>query len=137
MRGSPHVHALVWMKDNENQDAPSFWHNEDQTDDLNEEAKKDEKLTEIEAFADSLISTSLDAVCCEEHKNLSKYQEFCNECTILRDKILKYMTHSHTFTCHKRKKVITVSENEGHGRLDGKKKGVKLSNIPVCRFNFP
>ena len=47
------------------------------------------------------------------------------------------MTHNHTFTCHKRKKTITVYENEGYGRLNGMKRGIKLSNIPVCRFNFP
>ena len=34
-------------------------------------------------------------------------------------------------------KTITIKENEGHGRLDGKVKGLELTNISVCRFRFP
>ena len=94
-------------------------------------------MKETELFANSLVSTSIDDICCNQHKSLFKFQETCDECNQLKEKILKYMTHSHTFTCHKKKKVITVSENEGHGRLDGQERGIKLSNIPVCRFNFP
>ena len=32
---------------------------------------------------------------------------------------------------------MTINENEGHGRLDGKINGPPLINIPVCRFRFP
>ena len=37
----------------------------------------------------------------------------------------------------KKKKTLTVRENEGHGRLDGKIEGPKISNYVGCRFNFP
>ena len=32
---------------------------------------------------------------------------------------------------------MSVEENEGHGRLDGSKKGFTLRNIALCRFHFP
>ena len=31
MRGSPHVHAVIWMKDSDNNDAPNFWFTENKT----------------------------------------------------------------------------------------------------------
>ena len=48
-----------------------------------------------------------------------------------------FQTHNHTFTCQKKNKVITIQEDEGHGRYDGKKKEKKISNYVHCRFNFP
>ena len=45
--------------------------------------------------------------------------------------------HRHTFSCAKKGKTLTVDEREGHGRLDGLKKGKRLKNITLCRFNFP
>ena len=45
--------------------------------------------------------------------------------------------HNHTFSCDKKKKYVTIKENEGHGRNDGKIKGCEIRNIPVCRFHFP
>ena len=55
----------------------------------------------------------------------------------MKDKVNKYQNHRHTFTCAKKRKVITIKENEGHGRLDGFIKEKELLNIPVCRFKFP
>ena len=52
----------------------------------------------------------------------------------LKDKVDKYQCHKHTFTCEKKKKTITINENEGHGRLDGSIKGPELKNISLCRF---
>ena len=34
-------------------------------------------------------------------------------------------------------KTLTIKEGEGHGRLDGKVKGLLLSNLSICRFRFP
>ena len=36
-----------------------------------------------------------------------------------------------------RVKFITVRKNEGHGLLDGKIEGPKISDYVECRFNFP
>ena len=40
-RGSPHVHSLLWMKDEENEEAPSFWNNQN-------ENKKEETETDVD-----------------------------------------------------------------------------------------
>ena len=44
--------------------------------------------------------------------------------------------HSHTFTCYKKKRMVTIGEKSGHGRLDGVKDGPILK-VRVCRFMFP
>ena len=49
----------------------------------------------------------------------------------------KYQTHLCKFTCHKKKKTITIKSTEGHGKNDGKCLGKELCHIPVCRTNFP
>ena len=61
----------------------------------------------------------------------------CEECQLLKEKVDKYQSHKHTFTCAKKMKTISIKETEGHGRLDGQVKGPALINIPVCRFRFP
>ena len=83
-----------------------------------------------------LITTSGEEIFCKEHSK-SKDNIDCNHCQKLRESANKYQNHSHTFTCRKKKKTITIQENEGHGRLDGYIKGPELKNIPVCRFKFP
>ena len=55
----------------------------------------------------------------------------------LKDKVEKYQCHKHTFTCAKKKKTMTINENEGQGRLDGQINGPELKNISICRFKFP
>ena len=70
----------------------------------------------------------------------SKHDSFlleCVECVVLQEKVKKYQKHHHTHTCAKKRKHITIKENEGHGRFDGLKKDMKLANISVCRFKFP
>ena len=98
--------------------------------DSNEKSNQ-EKIRNIEQFADLLISTSPDDIKCKKHINSEKSSE-CNECKDLVEKVNKYQSHNHTFTCAKKKKTITIKETEGHGRLDGFVKGVELKNIPVC-----
>ena len=44
--------------------------------------------------------------------------------------------HSHTFTCYKKKGMVTIGEHNGHGRLDGVKIGPILK-VRTCRFMFP
>ena len=83
-----------------------------------------------------MISTSAAEIQCDKHKtNDGEIQ--CDQCQSLREKVIKYQTHGHTFTCAKKRKTITIKENEGHGRLDGSVKGPALTNISVCRFRFP
>ena len=99
-----------------------------------------ERMKNVEDFADFLISTSSDDITCEKHKASTSSQDqklICTECQLLKQKVEKYQSHSHTFTCAKKKRTLTIKENEGHGRLDGQVKGPALSSISVCRFKFP
>ena len=131
-RGSPHLHSLLWLKDDENLDAPSFW-NHSESNKSNDESSKIRKK-QIEEFADSLLLTSFEKMSCANHE---VSQSDCFECMDLQEKVQKYQCHKHTTTCAKKKKCITIKEIEGHGRFDGFNIGPKLSNIFVCRFHFP
>ena len=153
-RGAPHVHSLLWMKNKNNDDAPNFWiepndvslnsTNKSKTNENGEntdqekriKAIEEKRIKEIEAFADFLISTSAAEIQCDKHKT-NDGEIRCDQCQSLREKVIKYQTHGHTFTCAKKRKTITIKENEGHGRLDGSVKGPALTNISVCRFRFP
>ena len=81
--------------------------------------EREDGIRKLEEFADLLISVSIDDS---------------------EEKVLKYQTHHHTFTCHKKHKGsgwVVVQEDEGFGKNDGgKKKGLKLKT-PKCRFKFP
>ena len=135
-RGAPHVHSLLWLQNEENEDAPNFWSDEREGGDTSNEIKK----KKVEEFANSLISTSSDDMNCEKHEiNMKDFDSIknCQECIQLKEKVEKYQRHNHTFTCEKKKKSITIKENEGHGRLDGIRNGPALTNISVCRFKFP
>merc|ERR1712208_57538 len=61
----------------------------------------------------------------------------CQMCQTIKERVEKYNRHLCTFTCHKKKKTMSIKPDEGHGRLDGKKTGPLLSRIPKCRFNVP
>ena len=113
-------------------------------------------------FHDQVVSTTFDDVPeCDEHSfhihgifddtenqktccdkcslpmDTQNNHECCSQC-LLKTLAKKYETHKCGFTCHKKKKVVTILANEGHGALDGEKTdGEVLSKIPVCRFSFP
>ena len=139
-RGAPHVHSLLWMKNKHGKDAPSFWADPNEMSEENDSNESyvqlQQRKNEIEDFADFLISTSPDEISCKEHERGQEKND-CEACISLWEKVKKYQNHSHTFTCAKKRKTITIKENEGHGRLDGQKKGKELLNIPICRFQFP
>ena len=134
-RGAPHIHSLLWMKNENEEDAPNFCftptaENEEQNDKNTDQAKAgtgpdvsksneqiQQRIDEIQDFADFLISTNPDTIRCNEHESKTDNIPGCEACQILRDKVIKYQTHRHTFTCAKKKKTITIRENEGHGRL--------------------
>ena len=61
----------------------------------------------------------------------------CDECFLLRKMAADFQTHNHTFTCNKKNKVISIKSTEGHGRNGEKIRGTKISEIALCRFNFP
>ena len=46
-RGAPHVHSLVWLKDQDDQDAPNFWAESQNTEKM--------KMEQVEEFADRSV----------------------------------------------------------------------------------
>ena len=79
-------------------------------------SKINEEIKMIEHFADLLSSTSPKMMSCKKHE---KFQLECAECVMLWEKVKKYQCHHDTHNCSKKRKCITIKENEGHGRFDG------------------
>ena len=114
-RGAPHVHSLLWLKNQDNEEAPNFWIDPSEFDQNEDESKKTEKhqqikeerIKKMEQFADLLISTSAQEIRCDEHGLLFENDDLvknCNQCQTLKEKVEKYQRHKHTFTCAKKKK---------------------------------
>ena len=81
------------------------------------------------------FSASSDFGECSDHKiEISTHD--CEKCRVLKQNVIDFQTHNHTFTCQKNNKIIIVKENEGFGRLEGEMRGPKISTVK-CRFNFP
>ena len=57
-RGAPHVHSLLWLKNEADKDAPNFWLTEEAEQCSSDEMRK----KKVEEFADSLITTSADDI---------------------------------------------------------------------------
>jgi len=65
----------------------------------------EDKLVAIEEYPDKIISCSVDDPTDEEMlKNVDTYQSHM-KCS---------------FTCHKKRKIMTIKATEGHGRYDGR-----------------
>ena len=144
-RGAPHIHSLLWLRDQDDREAPNFWMDaetptgdqEFESTEFDKKIRNDKKkIEEIQKFVDLLVSTSADDMKCENHEKSDSIPD-CDECKHLKEKVEKYQLHHHTFTCAKKKKTITIKKTEGHGRLDGHVTGNELTNIPICRFKFP
>ena len=121
-RGAPHIHSLLWLKDSNGHDAPSFWLEEEQisTEESVEQRinRLEEKKKKIEKVADYLITTSADDITCNVHKEKCNQESTdCKDCRSIREKTKKFQTHSHTFTCAKKTKTMNIGGKEGHGRF--------------------
>ena len=132
-RGSPHVHSLIWLRDEKDQDAPSFWVKE--SSDISTE--NTERKHKVEKFADEFMTTSPDDITCTDHQDDIEGSLTCAECHDLLERVKKYQLHNHTFTCEKKMKAMTIKAEEGHGRLDGIVTKEALENLKICRFRFP
>lgn len=87
----------------------------------------------ISSFSTDLIAGSSSDAHCPSHPSLDLS---CDSCQIMKLKVEKYQTHRHTHTCYKKKKIIKIAGDEGHGRYDGERNGEALS-VGSCRFSFP
>ena len=109
-RGAPHIHSLLWLQDQKNEEAPSFWMDLESTSDdeeTNIESKKkrnQERVRNIEKFADLLISTSSDDIKCEKHIVSEKHFD-CSECKGL--KVNMQVKNFLSSQCELRKKCLS------------------------------
>ena len=130
-RGAPHVHALLWLEDQYGNQAPCFW-NQKQSEGSSTE--NEESIEErIEKANDELILCSEDVATCPIHSPEDVPVE-CEECESLKQYVKMYQTHNCTFTCRKKKKILTISGDEGLGKNDCPSSDLM---VPVCRFRFP
>ena len=90
-RGAPHVHSLLWLKDKDGKDAPTFWTEETEVaiDDAEREERMEKRKKDIENFVDMLISTSPTDIKCDTHINYEEAKEDCPDCKLLVDKVSK------------------------------------------------
>ena len=112
---------MLWLKNKKNEDAPNFWFENDEKDEVDmgetedlemmtEKQKQKEylkRIKQIEQFADCLILTSSKDKSCDEHEDLknddvSKIN--CEKCQNFIGIVDKYQSHNHTFTCKKNQK---------------------------------
>ena len=90
-RGAPHVHSLLWLKNQFGDEAPNFWvePKEDQAENVNQQdmIKEDQiRIEKVEKFANLLISTSPENITCDDHKLNKADQDKdgqCSECKLL------------------------------------------------------
>ena len=132
-RGAPHIHSLLWLKGKEEngeeaKDPPALWIED--TEDITSKEIVGEKIAE---FASSIISGSSSDAHCLLHNFLN---DTCPECLEVKRRVEKFQKHKHTFTCKKKKKMITILSNEGHGKNDTHAVGDELK-LPICRFRLP
>ena len=136
-RGAPHIHTLLWLKDNDDKAAPTFW----TSDGNNSEGKEDQiaKMKDIEEIASILIFASEKSIMCDYHHEASKkkvnheicidcysvgtkfeecskhkitFADFndCEECLQMKKLVRDFQSHNHTFTCQKKNKVIVTAQ---------------------------
>lgn len=119
---------MLWLRGNNDEEPPTLWSRcEDETQSLADISSS------IASFSNGVIHGAASEAHCENHPT---YEEDCQSCISLKEDVVKYQSHRHKFSCHKKNKRIFIGPDEGHGRFDGKKKMVSLE-LRSCRYNFP
>ena len=116
---------MLWLRGENDEEPPTLWSSTE--DDLTEISNS------IASFSNDLILGSVSDAHCENHPT---FEADCESCNLIKIYVEKFQYHRHKFSCHKKKKIVTIKADEGFGRLDGKTKGDALT-FPSCRFNFP
>ena len=109
-------------------------------DESNSNEDLEKKKEEISRLAASLIFGSIDDAKCRIHRREPLGIESdvsCSDCDLIKERVLLFNTHGCTFSCKKKKKMLKIKENEGHGKLDGKMSGNSIDDYIICRYNFP
>ena len=106
-RGSPHIHSVLWLEDEDGNPAPTY------------DKKDPSSKAACEAFIDSIISART-----------------LPDDNPLAHKVSFFQTHDHTFTCRKKSRKVVIGPKEGHGKYDGIMEGDEITTCS-CRFKFP
>ena len=77
-RGAPHIHSLVWLSNQADEEAPSFWVDSSVEENVDmDSSEMQEKFKEIENFA------SHTDMKCDSHENTNIEEVFdCDRCMI-------------------------------------------------------
>ena len=92
----------------------------------------------IKSANDKNLEQKKAAIAAYHDKTICCSQE-CIEDEGLRQRVQRFQQHTCTFSCHKKKKTVTLQKNEGHKFKKNNSiiTGPILENIPVCRYKFP
>ena len=127
-RGAPHAHMLVKLIGENGEEPPSLLAYSE-----GEGPSMEDICSSIASFSTGVICGSATEATCENHES---FEADCDSCISVKEDVVRYQNHRHKFNCHKKKKRIVITEDQGHGRFDGKQKSVALE-LKSCRFNFP
>ena len=116
---------MFWLEGENGEQPPTMWSDEN--------SDPASMCKNIASFASSLILGSVDDAACSVHE---KPVETCNNCREVQKIVSTFQHHKHKPSCLKKKKIVTIAKDEGHGRLDGEATGEELL-VPLCRYNFP
>ena len=94
-RGAPHIHCLIWLKDDDGVSPPSLWN----------ECKETSKslCQSISSFGNSIMSGTADDMHCDDHETLD---DSCIECNAGKNLVYKFQSHKHGFSCKKKGKKL-------------------------------
>ena len=77
-RGAPHLHCLLWLRGDNDEEPPVLWSNSD-------DSHNQEKISKsIASFSSSLIHGSVRDVHCENHDS---FKNECDQCSSLRNDV--------------------------------------------------
>merc|ERR1711954_530666 len=101
----------------------------------------DEIIKTIENLAKNLICASLSEINCDECQQdqdiLPKSLQQCANCDFIRENVKNFNCgHSCGFSCHKKKRQMTIKSKEGHGYLDQIKEEEEMK-VMICRYGYP
>ena len=116
-RGAPHAHMMLWLQDQHGDPAPSLWNNKFNEATPNEDEDQVSIEEQIEEANDELIACSIEEANCPDH-SLNEQSDECEECNVLKESVRKFQTHSCTFTCTKKRKIMKISGVEGLGKSE-------------------
>ena len=143
-RGAPHLHSLIYLEEEriDEESGEIEWKpvkSMYQETDNNEQ--RQEIIDSIERCAEHLICASLSDIQCDDCNSSedpgSMKNTDCPNCKEIIERVQNFNCgHSCGFSCHKKKRQLTIKEDEGHGYLDKQMAEEEMVHL-LCRYGFP